>query len=87
MISASKATFIEDTLFDWDSFEQRVDRKLSNPWFKGEARIVTFNEGGETDTIARKIVKMYRAEGWRCHVYGYTSVMFYAPKKRRWRFW
>lgn len=77
--------------FDWDALEHRVDLVLAKPWVPNEQRHVTFPEAGDSDYIARRIVKKYKEQGWHCEVYGYSAVVFYAPKIRQskpwWKFW
>lgn len=87
---------------DWDQHESRIDSLLKKDWYEGEERqasVLPAVTGRQSvHPVIYEMLKRYRAVGWRCVSYGYTSMTFFAPRmtdvkkdsspgKKRWWFW
>ena len=70
---------------DYDLFEDKIDAYISEDWYEGESRTVDVLpdcRGRDcVHPVVYEMVKRYRKEGWKCKDYGYTSIIFYAPKR------
>lgn len=70
---------------DYDEYEARIDSYLESDWYEGESRTVDVLpqcRGRDcVHPVVYEMVRRYYKAGWKCKDYGYTAIIFYAPKR------
>ena len=87
---------------DLAKYETRIDAVIKKDWYEGEKRGVNMIVNHYSELIDSPIItemlKRYRAVGWKCRAFGFTSILFFCPQrtsttkdsspgKKRWWFW